>query len=242
MFTAPNKELAHPMEITMIGQLIPHFNIYGKGEKVEGVKRMNLDDIMPGLMDELEYNEDFSNMTLDDEFNIGQGAKFDSLEKLAMVVDRSKMPMFTHKARTVVVIAAKDSGKSFPVALYKIMCMEKDEMASGLQLMKYSGEAADKGIDEIVGAINYLKEVGFDVGNDRGYEATRAKIFRLPKGKKSAKTMDIKLKSQFFRFGSFENYDRIAGFKVPNGGYPFIIHIEEPVMKDDANGVPEKEK
>ncbi len=49
------------------------------------------------------------------------------------------------------------------------------------------------------------------------------------------------LKNQAVEYGSFEKSDALAGYTVSNGGYPFLIHIEEPAMQGDVDTVSKKQ-
>lgn len=154
--------------------------------------------------------------------------KFNTLEALATIVDGSKMPIFTHEATNVDIIAAKDTGKSFVIDLYKIYGMERDPMASCLTLMKYSTNAAKRGTRSFAMALNNVKRT-FDL--PRQYEDSQSFVYRYKDKRKD------KMEAQSVEYGSFENSDGLAGYTVPNGGYPFLIHIEEPAMQNDTNTV-----
>lgn len=157
--------------------------------------------------------------------------RFNTLEALKEKVDASKMPMFTHKAGRVVIVASKDSGKSFPVDLYKIQTMERDPFVSGLTLMKYSTGAAKRGTRAFWKAYT---EVNKKYSIPIKYEPSTSFMYKM-KNKKN------KLDNQSIEFGSFENSDAFAGYVVSNGGYPAWIHIEEPVLQGDSN-IPTKKE
>lgn len=157
--------------------------------------------------------------------------RFNSIEKLAEVVDEQKMPMFTHKAKKIVILAAKDSGKSFPVELYKAMCMERDPMASALTLMKYATGASKRGIRAFNKAYSELKR---KYTFPEKYEPSSSFMYK----KKDKKN---NLNNQSIEYGSFENSDSLASYVISNGGYPFLIHIEEPVMQGDNDVTTDKQ-
>lgn len=165
--------------------------------------------------------------------------RFNTIDAMGDIVDKEKLVMFTHKARNVVVVAAKDTGKSFPVDLYKIYAMERDPMASILTLMKYKTGSSTKGIRSMNKALGNLRQENFDL--QQVYEPSTGFYYRLPRGKKGAKDLQTKLNSQFIQFGSFEDSDDLAGFVVSNLGYPALIHIEEPVLQGDSASVEEKD-
>lgn len=158
--------------------------------------------------------------------------KFNTLEALAKEVDESKMPMFTHKAKNVIVVAAKETGKSFPVELYKFNCMERDPMASGLTFMKFATGASKTGTKSMNSV--YI-ELAAKYDFKYAYEPSQSKFIRLVDNKN-------KLNNQAIEYGSFENSDGIAGYTVSNNGYPFVIHIEEPVMQGDNSETPSAAK
>lgn len=157
--------------------------------------------------------------------------RFNTLDELGKLVAPSKMPMFTTKASRIVVAAAKDTGKSFPVDLYKTMVMERDPMASGITTMKYSTGATKRGTRSFWKAYTEVSKThSFPIP----YEPSTGFMYKM-KDKKN------KLKNQAIEYGSFENSDAFAGYTVSNGGYPAFWHIEEPVLQSDVN-VPSKKE
>lgn len=223
--SSANKDLAHPMEIKLIQDFSPLLNTYGS-TYAPSTNKLTLKDVNPDA-----FNQQESQQTKET-----QTTRFNNLDALAQVVDEQKLIMFKHKARNVIVIGAKDSGKSFPLDAYKIMCMERDPMASIVTLMKYSTKSGAKGIRSLSNMVGYLTRNSFTF--PQNYEPSTGFFYRLPRGKKSSKDLSIKMKSQFIQFGSFEDSDDLAGFTVSNGGYPALIHIEEPVMQGDTAKTP----
>lgn len=165
--------------------------------------------------------------------------RFNTISALSEVVDASKLIMFTHPARYVDVIAAKDTGKSYPLDMYKLYGMEKDPKAVALTLMKYSTKSGSKGIRSMSSMVGKLTRMGFKFPNN--YEPSTGFFYRLPKGKKMGKDLKTKMASQFVQYSSFEDSDDLAGFTIANGGYPFLIHIEEPVMQNDKRQTSDKQ-
>lgn len=151
--------------------------------------------------------------------------RFNTLDALAQIVDPAKMVMFTHKAKRVVVVAAKDTGKDFPIYAYSLYCMERDPMASGLGMMKYSTGAAKRGARAFYSVLNVAKR---DFAFPLDYEPGQSYMFR----KKDKKN---NLNNQSIEFSSFENTDSLAGFSISNGGYPAFIFINEPMLQGDTN-------
>ncbi|MCS5736589.1 UNVERIFIED_CONTAM: hypothetical protein RF648_19490 [Kocuria sp. CPCC 205274] len=154
--------------------------------------------------------------------------RFNSLERLAEVVDPTKMPMFLHKAKEVLVIAAKDTGKSFPVENYKVMAMELDPNAVCLTLMKHSTQAAKRGLRGINDALSKLM---WDYDLPYKWEKADSFMYRMYHDKRD------KLKNQAVEYNSFDNPDGLAGYTTGIGGYPFLIHIEEPVLDDGSETI-----
>lgn len=226
MGSAQNKDLAHPIELNLINQFAPLFNIYGQDAKPTKAK-LNLKDLDPEALLEKPANAPV----------ISKMQRFNSIDEMNKIVDKSKMLMFTHKARNVVIVAAKDTGKSFPVDVYKLAMMERDPMASSLTLMKYSTKAGSKGIRLFSSTVDYARNLGYKF--PQVYEPSTGFVYRLPKGKASSRDLVTKMKSQFIQFGSFEDSDDLANFSVSNGGYPFLIHVEEPVMQNDNGKTPD---
>ena len=83
-------------------------------------------------------------MSLQPTLKIKKDNRFNTLEKLGEVIDASKLIIFSHKAENVDILAAKDAGKSYPVDMGKIMCMEKDPYFNCVTLMKYATKSASK--------------------------------------------------------------------------------------------------
>lgn len=157
--------------------------------------------------------------------------RFNIMGELELLIDSSKMLMFTHKASRVVIVASKDSGKSYPVELYKIYCMERDNYASGLTLMKYSTGAGKRGARSFWKSYTELQQT-YDFPH--AYENSTGFMYRMKDKRK-------RLKNQSIEYGSFENSDSLAGYTISNGGYPAFLHIEEPVLQGDAN-IPTKKQ
>lgn len=150
--------------------------------------------------------------------------RFNTLEELEKVIGPDKMLMFTHKARYVDIIGAKDTGKSFPLELYKLYIMERDPMASVLTLMKYSTNASKRGTRSLYSALSALRRKDYKF--PYAYEPSTSHMYRM-------KDKKIRINNQAIEYGSFENSDALAGYTVSNGGYPALIHIEEPVLQGD---------
>ncbi len=150
---------------------------------------------------------------------------FNTLDDMRTIIGPDKLIMFTHKAKYVDVIGAKDTGKSLPTELRKIQIQEQDPMASIITLMKYSTNAAKRGTRAFYKALSLLRAEGYKFKFP--YEPSTSFMYRM-------KDKKIKINNQSVEYGSFENSDALAGYVVSNGGYPAMIHIEEPVLQGDT--------
>lgn len=155
-----------------------------------------------------------------------EAKRFNEVDELIKIIGPDKAELLLHKAKYVDVVAAKDTGKSFPLELMKIYIMERDPMASILTLMKFSTNAAKRGTRSFYTALSYLKRKGYNL--PLPYEPSTSFMYRV-------KDKKIKIKNQAIEYGSFENSDGLAGYTVSNGGYPALIHIEEPVLQGDTS-------
>lgn len=164
---------------------------------------------------------------------------FDNWEAFETIVDPAKVKIFKHPAKHIIMLGAKDTGKSSPVNWYKIYGLEKDSKANVVTLQKYSTAAALKGSRTITKALNEIKNMGFSL--KRTYLPSTRAYYRLPPKKTAVRDMKVRMMSQVIDFDSFEDSNRLADFALPNGGYPFLIHIEEPVLQNDSNTTSDEE-
>lgn len=157
---------------------------------------------------------------------------FDNIEAVKEIVDPVKVKIFLHKAEHIYIIAAKETGKSAPVNWWKIYGMEKDPKANVVTLQKYTTAATKKGFRTVAKALNDIKTYGFKL--KRNFAASDGNYYRLARsGQATIRDPKTRLDAQFIHFDSFEDSDRLSDFAVSNGGYVFLIHIEEPVQAND---------
>lgn len=161
------------------------------------------------------------------EMKKGDKPIFNKLQYLLDELPPSKRAMFMedNEVETEVLIAAKDTGKSFPIELYKYYAMERDPSFNFITLQKFSTGAIKRQSRAANKCQIYLKRK-YNLKYD--YEKKDMSFWMRMMDKKSI------LNNQTNEYSSFEDVDGLAGSTPSNGGYYGGLHIEEPSQQSDA--------
>lgn len=157
--------------------------------------------------------------------------RFNTWDALAKEIEPEKLQVLLHTAENIDWLASKDSGKSYPINLLALMYMETDPYAVITYFMKYSTGAAKRGTKGYFDALSVLR---FKYSFPYEYEKSDSFLYRVVDRKS-------KMNNQSIDFGSFENYDNVAGYTTGIGGYPALTIFEEPIMNDNSETISDVE-
>ena len=151
------------------------------------------------------------------------------------IIDEHKAEWLWHEAKRKVVIGGKGTGKTHPVKLKELWLMETFKDANTFDFRKYKESATTTMSGAMLYAVRDLAGWGFDVTD---YRRSMNNLYKLD----DKKTMDNNQKQ---RYAALEDPTSTDGQAPSNGGFYGIIHIDEPVVKDDVlnpDKIPTKEK
>ncbi len=164
---------------------------------------------------------------------------FNTMKALETVVDPTNFAILSHKAKTTVLVGAKDASKTWPVKAWEVYTMERDPMASTLALKKYQTSASKLLQLGTQSMLNYI----FNIEERKNNEIVKPKYTSKYKWEPTVgsfkRIIDTKNKinNQQQFYGSFEGYNALAGLQPGNGGYFTSLHIEEPSEMGDTDTV-----
>ena len=128
----------------------------------------------------------------------------------------------------IVWIGAKYSGKTRPVLTRMLGMILEDNDTYGLALKKYKTNAAERLHTAISNMSIELRQKGYGVP-------------LMKKGiSKTVKLVNMKVAeaNQTIEYSALDDSDAIAGIEAPNLGKFGIVHIEEPVERNDRGELP----
>lgn len=150
--------------------------------------------------------------------------RFNTLEAVAEYLDEAKMQIFKTDAEDILLLGAKNTGKSIVPVIHQIYSLERDPHASAMSGRKYKESASTRLSTLIKKTLRELRDLGFQF--PREYEKVKNKMYRvgLDKDKDSGQSIE---------FFSFEDLDSVAGADLTDGYFP-NVHIEEPSVSQEG--------
>lgn len=158
--------------------------------------------------------------------------KYDFLVHEKQFITEEKIKILNLPQTKKVWCGAKESGKTRPVVLRTIGLIEKFSDVYGIGIKKYKHNAVERLSQAMLNVVAELKLSGFHLPN---YRKTATKLERR------FFSNQINFKNQTVEFQSLEDINGLAGIEAPNLGRFEIVHIEEPVEKNDSK-IPTKKR
>lgn len=154
---------------------------------------------------------------------------FNDIDNLKDFISAEKVEWFKNLGSIwkVVILGAKDTGKSFPADMYKLYCMEHDPYASVVTMMKHTTLSGKKSRDNFAKVVAVLlRSKKYQLPYEYDYQASA--IYRVIHKKNN-------VLNQRMEYSSFEDYDRSTSMNLGNDGYFALLHAEELVQMGDNN-------
>ena len=157
---------------------------------------------------------------------------YDYLIHEKQFITKEKIQILNLPQKITVWCGAKEAGKTRPVVLRMIGLMEKDKENYGIGIKKFKINAAERLSQSMLNIVAELKNKEFAIPD---YKKTPSKLERRFHNQR------VNHLNQTVEFQSLDDINGLAGIEAPNLGRFELVHIEEPVEKNDSN-IPTKKR